>query len=67
MNKNKQTDSDRPEGEVVYKFFLRKLLYLRRTNVMSFCMQFEKCRRGLLLEAFVGDGIWIITIVMAYI
>ena len=31
--------------------FLRKLVRQRRTDVTSFCMQFEKIGRGLLWEA----------------
>ena len=58
MNKNKQTESDRPEGESSIKVFFRKLLYLRRTDVTSFCMQFEKRRRGLLREASFREGEW---------
>ena len=45
-------------GRSIQVLFLRKLLYLRHTDVTSFCMQFEKRRRGLLREAFVGNGEW---------
>ena len=36
--------------------FLWKLLCLRCTDVTSFCMHFEKSRRGLLPEAFRSEG-----------
>ena len=42
---------------VVYSFFLRKLVRQRRTEVTSFCMQFEKIGHGLLWEAFWSEGV----------
>ena len=36
--------------------FLRKLVKQRRTDVISFCMQFEKMGCGLLREAFRSEG-----------
>ena len=44
---------------VVYSF-LRKLVRQRRTEVTSFCMQFEKIGHGLLLEAFWSEGVALI-------
>ena len=40
----------------IHLFFLRKLVRQRCTDVMLFCMQFEKRGCGLLQEAFLSEG-----------
>ena len=41
---------------VVDMCFLQKLFLLRRTDVTSFLMQFERSQHGLLREAFHSEG-----------
>ena len=45
-----------PTKGVVYNCFLRRLVLQRHTNVMSFCMQFEKRGCGLLWKALQSEG-----------
>ena len=42
--------------EVTSLVFLQKLVGQQRTDVTSFCMQFEKIGRGLLRQAFQSEG-----------
>ena len=47
---------NRPQPEVVvYNFFLRKVVMQKCTDMISYCMQFEKIGRGLLPEAFQSE------------
>ena len=42
----------------IHGVFLRNRLYLGQTIVTSFCVQFEKVGRGLLLEGKRREGEW---------